>query len=77
MGAHRLDRDAGVPMELSVAQGVLVRHALNLAGECVYCQRHGCRERDEAVTRFSIYWALPRRAPMASRPELLGARLSV
>jgi hypothetical protein len=55
--------------------GLMATHSMSLSGSCVRCQVHGgCGTRAEAVGVLTARQELPRRAPGATRPELLGAR---
>jgi len=58
------------------AQAVLERHAVSSAsGLCLWCAVPGpCVEHERAVEVFARSLRLPRRAPGATRPELVGAR---
>jgi hypothetical protein len=63
--------------QLAEAQRVLDTHITSSAtGRCLACGSFGpCDERERAVVIFSRRLRLPRRSPMATRPELVGARL--
>ncbi len=63
--------------QLSAAQRVLDTHITSSAtGRCLACGSLGpCYKRENAVVTFSRTLRLPRRKPMATRPELVGARL--
>lgn len=62
---------------LAQAQHVLDTHITSSAtGRCLACGNLGpCYKRENAVVIFSRTLRLPRRKPMATRPELVGARL--
>ena len=61
--------------QLAVAERVLVEHATGIDGRCGRCRTLGpCYRRETALSVFSRTLRLPRRAPGASRPELLGAK---
>lgn len=59
------------------AQATLDLHVTAVAtGLCIGCGAPGpCPERERAMTVFKRSLQLPQRAPGATRPELLGARL--
>ncbi len=63
--------------QLGEAQRVLDTHVTSSGtGRCLACGCLGpCYKRENAVVVFSRTLRLPRRAPMATRPELVGARL--
>ncbi len=63
--------------QLGEAQRVLDTHVTSSAnGRCMACGTQGpCYKRENAVVIFSRTLRLPRRTPMATRPELVGARL--
>jgi hypothetical protein len=63
--------------QLGEAQRVLDTHITSSAtGRCLACGSLGpCHKRENAVVTFSRTLRLPRRKPMATRPELVGARL--
>jgi len=62
--------------QLAAAQRVLDAHITSSAtGRCLQCGSLGpCYKRENAVVIFSRTLRLPRRQPMATRPELVGAR---
>lgn len=61
---------------LGEAQRVLDTHVTSSAtGRCLACGSLGpCYKRENAVVVFSRTLRLPRRTPLATRPELVGAR---
>jgi hypothetical protein len=63
--------------QLADAQRTLDMHITSSAtGRCLACGCLGpCYKRENAVVIFSRTLRLPRRTPMATRPELVGARL--
>jgi len=63
--------------QLGAAQQVLDRHITSSAtGRCLACGSLGpCYKRENAVVIFSRTLRLPRRKPMATQPELVGARI--
>jgi hypothetical protein len=62
--------------QLAEAQQVLDTHITSSAtGRCLACGTLGpCWRREGAVSIFSRSLRLPRRIPLATRPELVGAR---
>ena len=63
--------------QLGEAQRVLDTHVTSsVTGRCLACGSPGpCYKRENAVVIFSRTLRLPRRRPMATRPELVGAHV--
>ncbi|MCI0689264.1 MAG: hypothetical protein L0Y54_18830 [Sporichthyaceae bacterium] len=60
---------------LDKLQGVLDAHPVSSGtGRCVICGVEVCPSRLEALQALAALQQLPRRAPGATRPELIGAR---
>jgi hypothetical protein len=67
---------AAVIDQLTAAQRVLDEHVTSSAsGLCQRCHLVGpCPANEKAAATFARYGRLPRRAPGATRPELINAR---